>query len=50
VGNPGLPVPFEPSLEDAVLPTKEKIVAAAREMMKPSIEHFGMADCNPQID
>jgi len=34
IGNPGVPVPFEPSLEDIVLPTKEKIVAAAREMMK----------------
>jgi len=33
LGNPGVPVPFEPSLEDTVLPTKEKIVAAAREMM-----------------
>jgi pyruvate/2-oxoglutarate/acetoin dehydrogenase E1 component len=34
IGNPGVPVPFEPSLEDAVLPTKEKIVSAVREMMK----------------
>lgn len=28
LGNPGVPVPFEPSLEDVVLPTKEKIVDA----------------------
>lgn len=33
LGNPGVPVPFEPSLEDAVLPTTEKIVRTAREMM-----------------
>jgi pyruvate dehydrogenase E1 component beta subunit len=33
LGNPGVPVPFEPSLEDCVLPTTEKIVKAAREMM-----------------
>ena len=34
LGNIGVPVPFEPSLEDTVLPTKEKIVTAVREMMK----------------
>jgi pyruvate dehydrogenase E1 component beta subunit len=34
LGNVGVPVPFEPSLEDIVLPTKEKIVVAAREMVK----------------
>jgi pyruvate/2-oxoglutarate/acetoin dehydrogenase E1 component len=34
LGNLGVPVPFEPSLEDVVLPTKEKIVAAVREMVK----------------
>jgi pyruvate dehydrogenase E1 component beta subunit len=33
LGNPGVPVPFEPSLEDTVLPTTEKIINAAREMM-----------------
>ena len=33
LGNPGVPVPFEPSLEDAVLPTTDKIVDAARAMM-----------------
>jgi pyruvate dehydrogenase E1 component beta subunit len=33
LGNPGVPVPFEPSLEDAVLPTTEKIIKAAGEMM-----------------
>jgi len=33
LGNPGVPVPFEPSLEDTVLPTTEKIIKAAREMM-----------------
>jgi len=33
IGNPGVPVPFEPSLEDTVLPTTDKIVNAAREMM-----------------
>ncbi|MBU2551154.1 MAG: alpha-ketoacid dehydrogenase subunit beta [Proteobacteria bacterium] len=32
LGNPGVPVPFEPSLEDTVLPTKDKIAAAIREM------------------
>jgi pyruvate/2-oxoglutarate/acetoin dehydrogenase E1 component len=34
IGNSGVPVPFEPSLEDAVLPTIGKIVNAAREMMQ----------------
>lgn len=36
IGNPGVPVPFEPSLEEVVLPTVEKIVAIAREMMTSS--------------
>jgi pyruvate/2-oxoglutarate/acetoin dehydrogenase E1 component len=36
IGNPGVPVPFEPSLEEAVLPTIEKIVSVAREMMASS--------------
>lgn len=36
IGNPGVPVPFAPSLEEAVLPTVEKIVKAAREMMTSS--------------
>jgi len=35
IGNSGIPVPFEPSLEDTVLPTIDKIVSAAREMMRP---------------
>jgi len=35
IGNPGVPVPFEPSLEETVLPTIDKIVSAAREMMRP---------------
>ncbi|RJR25911.1 MAG: alpha-ketoacid dehydrogenase subunit beta [Desulfobacteraceae bacterium] len=34
LGNPGVPVPFEPSLEDAVLPTKAKIIECIRSMMK----------------
>ena len=34
IGNPGVPVPFEPSLEETVLPTIDKIVNAAREMMR----------------
>jgi pyruvate/2-oxoglutarate/acetoin dehydrogenase E1 component len=34
LGNPGVPVPFEPSLEENVLPTTEKIIKAVREMMK----------------
>jgi len=34
LGNPGVPVPFEPSLEEVVLPTTEKIVNAARAMMR----------------
>jgi pyruvate dehydrogenase E1 component beta subunit len=34
LGNPGVPVPFEPSLEEYVLPTTEKIMKAAREMMR----------------
>lgn len=33
LGNPGVPVPFEPSLEDTVLPTTEKIIKAAKELM-----------------
>ncbi|MCG6909273.1 MAG: alpha-ketoacid dehydrogenase subunit beta [Deltaproteobacteria bacterium] len=33
LGNPGVPVPFEPSLEDTVLPTTEKILKAVREMV-----------------
>jgi pyruvate dehydrogenase E1 component beta subunit len=36
LGNPGVPVPFEASLEEVVLPTIEKIVNAAREMMTSS--------------
>jgi pyruvate/2-oxoglutarate/acetoin dehydrogenase E1 component len=34
IGNPGIPVPFEPSLEETVLPTIDKIVNVAREMMQ----------------
>ena len=34
LGNIGVPVPFEPSLEDGVLPNKEKIGAAIREMVR----------------
>lgn len=33
LGNPGVPVPFEPSLEDTVLPNTEKIVKAVREII-----------------
>ena len=33
LGNPGVPVPFEPTLEENVLPTTEKIITAVREMM-----------------
>jgi pyruvate/2-oxoglutarate/acetoin dehydrogenase E1 component len=35
IGNPGVPVPFAPSLEDTVLPTKEEIITAAGNMMMP---------------
>ena len=33
LGNPGVPVPFAPPLEDAVLPDRERIVAAIRAML-----------------
>jgi len=33
LGNPGVPVPFAPPLEDAVLPDQERIISAIREMM-----------------
>jgi len=33
LGNPGVPLPFAPSLEDTVLPTRDKIVNAVREIM-----------------
>ena len=33
LGNPGVPVPFAPSLEDAVLPGRERIMTAIREML-----------------
>jgi pyruvate dehydrogenase E1 component beta subunit len=33
LGNPGVPVPFAPPLEAVVLPGRERIVAAAREMV-----------------
>ena len=34
LGNPGVPVPFAAVLEDAVLPNRERIVSAIREMMR----------------
>ncbi len=34
LGNPGMPVPFAPVLEDAVLPGQERIISAIREMMR----------------
>lgn len=34
IGNPGVPIPFEVTLEEAVLPGKTKLVAAIREMMR----------------
>jgi len=34
IGNPGVPVPFAPSLEETVLPRIDKIVRTAREMMR----------------
>lgn len=33
LGNPGVPVPFAPPLEAAVLPDRERIAAAVREML-----------------
>lgn len=33
VGNPGVPVPFAPPLEEEVLPGRERIIAAIREVM-----------------
>ncbi len=33
LGNPGVPVPFAPPLEDAVLPDQERIAAAIRELV-----------------
>jgi pyruvate dehydrogenase E1 component beta subunit len=33
VGNPGVPVPFAPPLEEEVLPGRERIMAAIREVM-----------------
>jgi len=33
LGNPGVPVPFAPPLEDAVLPDQERIMSAIREML-----------------
>jgi acetoin:2,6-dichlorophenolindophenol oxidoreductase subunit beta len=33
LGNPGVPVPFAPPLEDAVLPDRERIISAIREML-----------------
>jgi pyruvate dehydrogenase E1 component beta subunit len=33
LGNPGVPVPFAPPLEDAVLPNAQRIVSAIREML-----------------
>ncbi|HAM56126.1 MAG TPA: dehydrogenase [Candidatus Rokubacteria bacterium] len=35
LGNPGVPVPFAPPLEDAVLPGPTEIAAAIREMVTP---------------
>jgi len=34
LGNPGVPVPFAPLLEDAVLPRKEQIIAAVRQVVR----------------
>lgn len=34
IGNPGVPVPLETSLEETVLPTVDKIANAAKEMMQ----------------
>lgn len=36
LGNPGVPVPSAPPLEDDVLPNRERIVAAIREMLSPT--------------
>jgi pyruvate/2-oxoglutarate/acetoin dehydrogenase E1 component len=33
LGNPGVPVPFAPPLEDAVLPDADRIVSVIREML-----------------
>ncbi len=33
LGNPGVPVPFPPPLEDALLPDRERIMSAIREML-----------------
>lgn len=33
LGNPGVPVPFAPPLEDAVLPNQERIASAIRDMV-----------------
>ena len=33
LGNPGVPVPFAPPLEDAVLPGPTEIAAAIRDML-----------------
>jgi pyruvate/2-oxoglutarate/acetoin dehydrogenase E1 component len=33
LGNPGVPVPFAPSLEDAILPGRERIMTVIREML-----------------
>jgi len=33
LGNPGVPVPFAPQLEDAVLPNQQQIVVAVREVV-----------------
>jgi pyruvate/2-oxoglutarate/acetoin dehydrogenase E1 component len=34
LGNPGVPVPFAPPLEDAVLPDQDRIMSAIREMLR----------------
>jgi len=34
LGNPGVPVPFAPPLEDAVLPNKQQIVRVVREVVR----------------
>jgi len=34
LGNPGVPVPFAPALEDAVLPNKQQIIRVAREVVR----------------
>jgi pyruvate dehydrogenase E1 component beta subunit len=36
LGNPGVPVPFAPALEDAVLPGQDRIAAAVREVVGSS--------------